>query len=486
MDRFILGIDIGLTFLKSVIYDLNGNLISESRKQTPIALNTGEYSEIDMNKLWSKVKIVIKESILISKIKAEQIAGIGVSGHGNGLYFTDKNGNAIGNAVTSMDHRSANVVNGCLSIEDKLREKTLQSIWDGQPGMILKWMKVNNPDLYERIGFVMLCKDWITYKLTGEITTDYSDSSGCGLLDNVAGIFNPEILEMLDINEIWKKLPRLLKSYEISGYITEKTGKETDLKKGTPVIAGLFDVDACGIGAGLEKEDQFCSIAGTWNINMSINKNPVKSSFIRQCTLRGDNSSYLMIDSSPTSSSNIDWVLNNISKNKISYKEFEIFLSKYKPENNKVVFLPLVYGGLKKDNSGGMFSNLRSFNNYKDMMGSVAEGICFAHKYHINNLRKSGSNAETVRLTGGASKNAFWCQMFSDVTNYRVEIPESPQTGTLGLCIMVSIGTGIYKNIKEAISKMVRVKCVYEPRNKENCIYSEKYAKFIDILEKSI
>lgn len=482
MKQYVLGIDVGLTNTKAVLYSTTGVFIAEARKTTPLISDRENASEIPMLRLWEGVKSVVKSVLKASGIDPKHIAGIGVSGHGNGLYYTDKMGKPIDNAVTSMDHRASELVEKLYTAEEMLRKTTLQSIWDGQPGIILKWLKMNRPGIYEKIGHVMLCKDWITHCFTGEYTSDYSDMSASGLMDNITRKYSIDILTVLGIREIEEKLPELLKSFEIAGNVTLKAEQETGLKQGTPVIAGLFDVDACGIGAGFIREDQFCSIAGTWNINMSLIKKHVDSRDIRQCTLRGDNSAYLAIDSSPTSSSNIDWVMKKVIGKRVNFERFENILSQYRHGENKILFLPLIYGGLGNENKGGMFANLRSYHNYKDLLCAAAEGICFAHNYHLLNLIKSGSHAKTVRLTGGASRNPYWCQMFADVTGFKVEVPESPQAGALGLSIMVCLGIGCFKNLDESVHNMVKVEKFYIPDSEKNHIYREKYGGFIRLL----
>ncbi len=482
MKQYVLGIDVGLTNTKAVLYSTTGIYTAEAKKKTPLLSERENTSEIPMLRLWENVKSVVKDVLKTSGVDPKHIAGIGVSGHGNGLYYTDETGKPIDNAVTSMDHRASELVEKLNIAEKTLRKTTLQSIWDGQPGVILKWLKINRPGIYEKIGHVMLCKDWITHCFTGEYTSDYSDMSASGLMDNIARKYSNDILIALDIREIGEKLPDLLKSFEIAGNVTLKAEEETGLKKGTPVIAGLFDVDACGIGAGFIREDQFCSIAGTWNINMGLIKKHVDNRDIRQCTIRGDNSAYLAIDSSPTSSSNIDWVMKNVIGKKVTFEQFENILSQNRLKENKILFLPLIYGGLGNENKGGVFVNLRSYHNYKDLLFAAAEGICFAHNYHLLNLIKSGSHAKTIRLTGGASRNPYWCQMFADVTGFTVEIPESPQTGALGLSMMVCLGIGLFKNLEESVNRIVKVERTYIPDSGKNSIYKEKYGGFIKLL----
>jgi L-xylulokinase len=129
-----------------------------------------------------------------------------------------------------------------------------------------------------------------------------------------------------------------------------------------------------------------------------------------------------------------------------------------------------------------VFANLRSYHDYQDILCATAEGICFAHLYHIRNLIASGSRANVIRLTGGASRNPYWCQMFADVTGFKTEVPDSEQTGTLGLCMMVCLGIGRFKTLEEAVDSMVKVKNTYHPDPKKTKIYQEKYSGFVKLL----
>lgn len=483
MGQFIVGIDVGLSFTKSVIYDLKGNLIIESKKQTPIAVNDGVLSEIKLKELWLTVKLVTEESLCKSEIKSSDIIGVGVSGYGNGVCLLDKNKEPLINGITSMDLRALGILKSKgKKIYHKLKKNILQNLWAGQPALILMWIKENKPEIYEQVGGILFCKDWITYCLTGELTTDFSDISASGLIDNVKKDYSKKIFRTYGIDELSDSMPKVLKSYQIAGTVCKKSANDTGLKEGTPVIAGLFDVDACGIGAGLINTDQICSIAGTWNINMGITKNFTRNNAIRQCTVRGDGSNYLMIDSSPTSVSNNDWFLTNILNQKDNFELFEGIMKNYKPQDDQIIFLPLINGGLGNENPGGTFTNIRSFNSSRDMFRAVAEGVCFAHYYHINNLIKAGVDPKTIRLTGGATKNGLWNQLFSDVVNLPVEIPESPQTGALGVSIMVAKGAGIYKSVDEAIENMVRTKYRFTPKKEAHVIYQDKYKKFIELL----
>lgn len=253
MDGYLLGIDNGLTVAKAVVFDTLGNEVGMHNESTPTGKGEGVLLETDLTRLWEVTSRVIRKAVENSGVKPGDILAVANSATGNGLYFVDKGGYPFHNAILPMDQRSLGVVKEWT--EDGTAELsfqyTTQSLWPGQPAPILKWLKLNKPGAYNRIGKVLSCKDWLKYKLTGMYTTDFSDASSAGLLDNVGRVYNDKLFELYGIPEIIPSLPKVLKSCDICGYVTKKASEETGLAEGTPVAAGLFDVDACCVGSGV-------------------------------------------------------------------------------------------------------------------------------------------------------------------------------------------------------------------------------------------
>jgi len=486
MSSYLLGIDNGLTATKAAVYDLQGKELGVCSLPTRLVSSQTGFSEIDLQQQWENCCTVVRQVIEKTTISPTEILSIGISAYGNGLHLLDGDGHPLGKAMTSMDHRALEIT-APVSEEriTQLGELTLQGIWDGQPGMLLKWVKAHQFDKYGEIGSIVFCKDWIQYCLTGKISSEHTDVSAAGLMNNRTKSYDDTILELLDIPEMKFCLPEVIKSYQVAGTVTQAAAEKTGLVSGIPVVGGMFDVTANSIGSGLIRPGQFCTIAGTWNINIAIGQQSITPKKIRQCTVYGDERFYSYVDSSATSASNLEWFLRNVLDKRGGYDQFEQTIARYQPGDVDIIFLPFVNGGLRNDNPGAMFSGLKSYHTKDDMLRAIAEGIGFAHYYHVNNLLYEGlERGETMFFTGGASRNRQWSQIFADIMQMRVKVPESEQTGALGDCIMAGVGAGVFPSIQDAVNSMVRIREVYEPNPVYGEIYQKKYERFVELLER--
>lgn len=486
MKTYLLGIDNGLTATKAVLYDLRGTQAGIASLPTKLLSARAGWSEIDLREQWETCCAVIRQVIASTGIAPAEIAAIGVSGYGNGAHVLDGSGQPLGNGITSMDHRALEMVNDFpAEAKDVLQRLTLQGVWDAQPGMLLRWMKLHQPERYRQVKVVLLCKDWLQFCLTGNLSADYTDSSAAGLMNNLTKAYDREILDILGIPEMYGSLPPVIESHGVSGKVTQSAAEQTGLISGIPVVAGMFDVAANSLGAGLTQPGQFCTIAGTWNINIAIGQQALTPRKIRQCTVYADSDFYAYVDSSATSASNLEWFMQRVLCKSCGYDEFERIIARYAPEEVDLIFLPFVYSGLRNDAPGAMFAGLKNYHGRDEMLRAIAEGIGFAHHYHIRNLLSEGiAPGDTLIFTGGASQNRHWCQLFADIMQMRVTVPESDQTGALGDCIMAGVGAGIFSDIPQAVKEMVRIRAVYEPNPERADAYQRKYERFVELLER--
>src|SRR5690242_16571731 len=163
-----------------------------------------------------------------------------------------------------MDSRAADIVNEWneRDLHTQVFPFTIQSFWPAQPNALLAWLKQNEPHNYERIGAILMVKDYIKVRLTGEISSEYTDMSATSLMDVRKRCYSRELMALYDLSEIYDALPPLKHSNEIVGQVTAAAARETGLAVGTPVVGGLFDVDASAIGAGAIHVNQACLVMG--------------------------------------------------------------------------------------------------------------------------------------------------------------------------------------------------------------------------------
>ncbi len=309
--KYLMGIDNGGTFSKAAIFDTEGTQIAVASLPTRVLTPKPGYTERDMEELWQTNVQAIRAALEKSGIDPSDIAGVSFSGHGKGLYVVDTQGNPICNGIISTDTRAWEYPvrwrqEGVL---DKVFGKTYQTVLACQPVSLLAWMKEHEPEAYARIGTVFSVKDYVRYRLTGVRNGEYTDFSGGNLVNMRTGAYDRELMELFGIGEIYDRLPPLKESAAVCGYVTAESSRLTGLREGTPVAAGMFDVNACGIASGLVEEKDLCMIAGTWSINEFLAREPIVDGSVSLNSMFCIPGYYLVEESSPTSAGNLEWFI---------------------------------------------------------------------------------------------------------------------------------------------------------------------------------
>lgn len=488
MGSYLLSIDNGLTTTKAVIFTLDGQEIAAGVVDTQVE-NHGDWAEIDMERQWVNTVRAIREALSKSGINSSEISGIGNSGHGGGIYPLDIHGKPVRLAISSMDGRAAATLNDWQQSGVTNYPETYQNMWLGQAIPLLHWLKDHEPQNYDRIANVLMAKDWIRYRLTGELYLEYTDASNSGLINLNTREFDSEIFTPFGMPELLEKLPQLRNSMSIAGYLTAQAAELTGLAIGTPVIGGLFDVVACALGSGIYDSKQYSITAGTWNINSGVESAITPSSDIMEWILYADNLTYMCIDSSATSAVNLEWCIKNMidglapeTHDPRIYQKIETEISKLPTETNGIIYLPFIYKSKLTQHVEGSFFGIKASHNIYHLLRAIYEGVAFAHLKHIDNLRKGGIVKQRASLSGGASQSSFWCQLFADVLNIEIVTTKTSQVGALGVAIAVATATGVYRNLEEAVKTMVREDKHFFP-GEQSLIYQEKYQKFNRIID---
>ncbi|MDO5088257.1 MAG: FGGY-family carbohydrate kinase [Leptotrichiaceae bacterium] len=482
---YLLGVDNGGTVSKAAVFDENGNQLAVAGIITEIITPKSGYMEKDLEKLWEANAAVIKEAITKSKINPEEIAGISFSGQGKGLYMLDENGVPVYNGILSSDMRAWKYVKKWYEdgTKNEVYKKTYQEILSGQPVSILNWFRDNKPEILKKVKYIVSVKDYIRFKITGEIYSEITDFSGSNLLNLNTGQYDGELLSLFGLEEIMPLLPPLKQSTDICGYVTKKASRETLLPKGIPVTAGMFDIDASGIASGIYNSEELAMIAGTWSINEYIGKKPISDGTVRLNSLFCIPGYYLYEESSPTSAGNLEWFITNFlssekeklkSEGKKIYDLLNEWVNSIEPDESNLIYLPFLNGSNENEMAKGTFIGMTEFHRKKHMVRAIYEGVVFCHAAHLKNLLKNRKVPEKIRLSGGAANSDVWSQMFSDVLQIPVDILRGKEFGALGAAMAAGISVGIFKDFKEAVNKMVKITKTVYPREKYKDIYKEK------------
>ncbi len=489
MGRYLLGIDNGSTLSKAALFDLQGKEIAVASQKADTEYPHPGWTERSMELLWQSTARAIREVIAKSGVEPAEIAGIGNTGHGNGMYLLDRQSEPLRNGIQSMDTRASSVVAewNQRNLHAQVFPYTYQSFWAAQPNALLVWLKQNEPKGYERLGAILLVKDYIKYCLTGEITTDYSDMSATSLMDVGNRCYSSELMDLYGIPEAYEALPALKYGHEICGQVTSAASADTGLAAGTPVVGGLFDVDASAVGAGAIYPDLACLVMGSWSINEVITHRPIVDPSLFMTTLFAIPDLYLTIEGSATSAANLEWFVNQCcgderaeaKRRGISvYEVCNEEVANLPPGSTNIIFHPFLFGSNIQPFARAGFYGVAGWHTRAHLLRALYEGVVFGHLSHIEKLRAAGGQFNRTRLAGGGSRSLVWSQMFADTIQTPIEISDGNELGARGAALAAGVGAGIYRDYAEAVQEAVKVIRVHEPNPSNTPLYLERYGEY--------
>ena len=187
MAKYLLGIDNGSTVSKAALFTTSGEEIATAARKVNLIEPKPGWSERDMDETWASTAEAISQVLKESGIDPGEIVAIACTGYGNGICLVDKQGKAVRNAINSTDSRAQGYVDEWLAdgVNEKVLPKTTQCVWAAQPAALLLWLRDNEPATIEKTCWVLMCKDYIRYRLCGEINAELTDMSGASLMNGV-------------------------------------------------------------------------------------------------------------------------------------------------------------------------------------------------------------------------------------------------------------------------------------------------------------
>lgn len=478
---YLLGLDVGNTVIKAVLFDLEG-------KQVAIHVLDGQSSspepghvERDLNELWDNAGEAISGCIAKAGVDAREILGVGCAGHGNGLYLLDKAGAPLV-GIQSLDTRAAGLAAELAAKNAaELHAICLQKPWPSQTPVLLAWMKMHRPETYAKAGTILMCKDFISYRLTGELVSDISDMSGAGLTRMPEAAYDEALLALYGLEDARHMLPRLLDPAAIAGHVTEAAAAKTGLAVGTPVIAGYFDVVSSALGSGAGRSGEASIIVGTWSVNQVFSDVPlVDDAMFMVSAFGADN--YLNIESSATSAANLEWYVREFVERGQHHDDpfgyCNAKLGEITPRRDDPFFHPYLYGsGLDADHRAG-FYGVAGWHGEGHMLRALFEGVMLEHRRHIEVLQNAGVQFGNAILSGGGARSPHWPQMFADCLGVEITVAEARETGALGAAIGVAIATKQVANYSEGVSQMTNAARIYTPDPAMKSHYDARYKTY--------
>lgn len=486
--KYLLGIDIGTSGTKTVLFDRGGNPISSSTAEYPLYQPEIGWAEQDPLDWWKAVCITINQVIKDSNINPESISGIGLSGQMHGLVMLDGDGNVLRKSIIWCDQRTAKE---CVEITEKVGEKRLIDITanpalTGFTASKILWVRNNEPEIYEKCRKILLPKDYIRYMLTGEFATEVSDASGMQLLDIRNRCWSKEVLNALDIPIEY--LGDVHESIVVSGKVHKKAAQVTGLKENTPVVGGAGDQAAGAIGNGIIKSGQISSTIGTSGVVFAHLDEPIIDEKGRVHTFcHAVPGAWHMMGVTQGAGLSLKWFRDNFCTNEIEVAKYMgidpyVLMTKEAEKvpagSRGVIYLPYLMGERTphlNPKAKGVFFGLSAAHTKNEMLRAVIEGVSYSLLDCMEIIKDTGMNPTNVMVSGGGGKSELWRQILADMFNCKVSTNKSSEGPALGVALLAGVGTGVYKDINEACSIAISENSIQYPKEENSLVYKRYY-----------
>lgn len=486
--RYLLGIDIGTSGTKTVLFDESGGTAASSTYEYPMYQPNIGWAEQDPEDWWNAACYTIKAVLSKSGIDPKDIKGIGLSGQMHGAVLLDGDDNVIRRAIIWCDQRTELE---CGQITDLIgRERLIQITANpaltGFTASKILWVRNNEPDLFKKVKKILLPKDYIRLKLTGEYATEVSDASGMQLMDIAKRDWSGEVLDKLGIER--SQLGRMYESQEVSGRVNHTGAERTGLREGTPVVGGGGDQAAGAVGNGIVKSGIVSSTIGTSGVVFAYSEKISIDPAGRVHTFcHAVPNTWHVMGVTQGAGLSLKWFRDNfcIEEKRVAelmgtdpYILMDKEAEKVKPGCNGVIYLPYLMGERSPHLDAaakGVFFGLSAKHEKPDMLRAVMEGVVYSLKDCLEIIKGMGVEINEVRTSGGGGKSPLWRQMQADIFGANVATINSSEGPALGAALLAGVGTGIYPSVAEACDTAIKVKSTQEPVPELSKVYLKYY-----------
>ena len=490
--RYVIGVDLGTSGTKTVLFDEKGTVIASMTIEYPMYQPKNGYAEQDPADWYNAAVNTIKGVIAKSGVSKEDIVGVGLSGQMHGLVMLDENNEVIRKSIIWCDQRTAAEVEEMNEKvgREKLIEITANPALTGWTAAKILWVKNNEPENYAKCRHILLPKDYIRFMLTGEYATEVSDASGMQLLDVTHRCWSKEICDKLGID--MSMLAKVYESCEVTGKITEKAAELTGLKAGTIVAGGAGDNAAAAVGTGVVTDGKAFTTIGTSGVvfahTSQVSIDP--KGRVHTCCAAVPGAWHIMGVTQGAGLS-LKWFRDNFCNAEKETAKYmgvdEYYLMDKEADTvpigaNRLLYLPYLMGErtphLDPD-ARGMFFGLSAMHTKKDMLRAVMEGVAYSLRDCMEICREMNINVSDMMACGGGGSSPLWRQMLADLYGCPVKTSASKEGPALGVAILAMVAAGIYASVPEACEVICGVDKVQEPITENVPVY-EKFFRLYD------
>jgi xylulokinase len=482
------GVDVGTTGTKTILVDHKGKLVAKAVAEYPLHSPQLGWTEQHPADWWTATVQTIREVLQTSGVKPERIVGLGLSGQMHGSVFLDAAGEVIRPAILWNDQRTALQ---CEAITSKVGRKqivaeTCNPVLTGFQAPKIIWLRDHEPGNYERLAQVLLPKDYIRYRLTGEYATEVSDASGTALFNVPQRRWSDLIIGRLGLPKSW--LPRVYESPEVTGAITRLAAEATGLRVGTLVVGGGGDQAAGGVGNGIVESGAVSCTTGTSGVVFAHLDSPVMDEQLRTHTFcHAVPGKWHVMGVMLSAGGSLRWLRDALFAEEKSvsaqlgvdpYELMTAEAERVPPGSEGLVFLPYLTGERTPHPdpaARGVFFGLGLTHERRHLTRAVLEGVAYGLRDCFDLIAGMGLQMPQVRVSGGGSRSRLWRQIQADVAGREMCVINMAEGAAFGAALLAGVGAGVYADVGAACRQTIRVVSTLQPRPEAVAAYEVGY-----------
>jgi xylulokinase len=485
---YLLGLDVGTTGAKALLISETGAVVASSTTEYAMYTPHPQWAEQDPADWWQATVESIRQVLAESKVGSDRVVGVGLTGQMHGLVLLGKDGSVLRPCIMWNDQRTGPQ---CAWITSQVgAERVLQltgnPVLPGFTAPKIVWVREHEPEIYDKAAKVLLPKDYIRYRLTGEFATEVSGASGTSLFDVGQRCWSDEMLAALDIPADW--LPECYESPIVSGRISHDAARATGLKAGTPVVGGGGDQAAQAVGSGIVETGLVSVTVGTSGVVFaSTNEFVVEPAGRLHAFCHAVPGKWHLMGVMLSAGGSFRWFRDTLGRMEkgvaglMGRDPYELLTAEaaHAPVGSEgLLFLPYLTGErtpYPDPNARGVFMGLTLRHDKAHFVRAVLEGVAFGLCDSLELMKDLGLEIHQIRASGGGARSDLWRQILADVFDTELVMINVTEGAAYGAALLAGVGAGIYGDVAEACQQAVKVLQRTEPVRQNAVLYKDFY-----------
>lgn len=484
----VLGIDIGTSATKAIACDEAGAIVAVADAPHTLSMPRPEWTEQPPQMWWQATVEAIGRVLRSDRVHAHHIAALGLSGQMHGSVFLPRDADAVSGevvrpAILWNDQRTARE---CEEIERRAggRDALLRLVGNvplaGYTAPKILWLRDHEPDAFAATEMILLPKDYIAWRLTGERATDAGDASGTLLLDPVSRDWSENMLAAIDLDR--SRFPRVLESQEVTGRVTDAAARATGLLHGTPVVIGSGDQMTGAVGTGVVHSNLVSATLGTSGVvfahsGRTLPHDPEGRIQVMCAAIPGE---YCVYGCSLCAAGAMHWLRDTIAPN-MDFATLDHEAHGVDAGADGLFFMPYLSGERcphPDPNARGAWIGLSASHTRAHLTRSVLEGVAFTMREILDLIHRSGMSPSDIRLSGGGAKSPLWRRIMTDVMGIKTSTVNTTEGSAYGASLLAGVGAGIWDDVANACESCIRTDQRAEPDRATASRYTELQERY--------